>query len=104
MEETLVEVVRREVLEETCLVIDKVEPLFYIDHLIPGGQHWVSQTFIATPVPGSPAPAIPDDEREKCIKLRYFTYEEALALPPDQLTVSMALNLPEMRNMAYFTP
>ena len=98
MDERLADVAVRETVEELGVIVASVEPLFVIEHF-PEGQHWVSHTFGAVLAGNSPMPAVPEEEREKCLQLHYFTHDEAMRLPQDELTTSMLLNLPRMADL-----
>jgi mutator protein MutT len=80
--ETLVDAIRREFREEYQMDIDVVELLGASDHiLLSEGQHWISPTFIARHVDGTPMIA----ELEKCTAIGWYSLS-ALPEPLSQIT------------------
>ena len=86
--ETLTAAIKREFLEEYWMDIEIVELLDVSDHiLIAEQQHWVSPTFIARHVGGTPQIAEPD----KCTGIGWF----ALSALPQPLSI---VTQDDMRN------
>jgi mutator protein MutT len=80
--ETLVDAIRREFREEYQMDIDVVELLGVSDHiLLSERQHWISPTFIARHVDGTPMIA----ELEKCTAIGWYSLS-ALPEPLSQIT------------------
>ena len=88
--ERLVDAIVREFREEYEIEIAVVELLGVSDHLIPDeGQHWVSPTFIARHVAGTPRIVEP----EKCSAIGWF----ALDALPEPLSLITRDNIAQYR-------
>jgi 8-oxo-dGTP diphosphatase len=75
--ETLAAAVVREFAEEYGMTVEVTALIGVADHILPAeGQHWVSVSFTATHVAGTPSIREP----EKCTKIGWFTPDN---LPPD---------------------
>ena len=79
--ETIVEALKREVLEEIGIEIGDIEFLSYTDHILKDeNQHWVGMNFMARIKSGEPKILEPDKNDD----LRWFKFEEIptnLAMP-----------------------
>ena len=81
--ETFREAIIREVREEIGIEIEVGVLLELCDHILPEEhQHWVSPTFFARIVSGTPQIMEP----EKCDEIGWFTLDEAEKLPLSQVT------------------
>lgn len=81
--ETLANAIVREISEEYAMTIEVVRLLGVVDHIIAAeGQHWVSPTFIARHIGGSPRIVEP----EKCMAIGWFTLD---ALPSPLSLISI---------------
>ncbi|RMG88127.1 MAG: NUDIX domain-containing protein [Chloroflexi bacterium] len=82
--ERLIDAIVREFLEEYGMQIEVVELLGVDDHILPEeGQHWVSPTYIAKYVGGTPRIMEP----EKCTAIGWFSLN-ALPQPLSAITQS----------------
>lgn len=80
--ERLAEAVQREFLEEYGMVIAVGELLAVDDHILPDeGQHWISPTFLARHISGTPE----IKEPSKCSAIGWFALE-ALPEPLSKIT------------------
>lgn len=80
--ETLAQAIVREFREEYAMEIEIIELLKVADHILPDeGQHWVSPTFLARHINGTPQIVEP----EKCSALGWFTMD---ALPEPLSVIS----------------
>lgn len=71
--ETLANAVKREFQEEYGMDIELVELLAIDDHILPDeGQHWVSPTYVARHIGGTPT----IQEPEKCSAIGWFAIDE----------------------------
>lgn len=76
--DTMESTIKREMKEELDVEIEVGKHLSPIDHIIPKeNQHWVTSTFIAKIVKGTPKIMEP----EKCDEIRWFTLDEIEKLP-----------------------
>ncbi|NRQ38008.1 NUDIX domain-containing protein [Nonomuraea sp. NN258] len=67
--ETLHDAVRREFVEEYGMRVEPYRLLDLFDHILPDeGQHWISATYLAAHVAGTPAIREPD----KCTEIGWF--------------------------------
>jgi mutator protein MutT len=93
--ETLIETIQREFIEEYGMQIEVLELLGVNDHILPEeGQHWVSPTYIARHVAGTPTIREP----EKCLAIDWFSLD-ALPKPLSQVTQE-DLKMLQKRNTA----
>jgi 8-oxo-dGTP diphosphatase len=82
--ERLADAVQREFLEEYGMVIEVGELLAVDDHILPEeGQHWVSPTYLAKHISGTPE----IKEAGKCSAIGWFKLD-ALPEPLSQITQS----------------
>lgn len=80
--ERLADAVRREFLEEYGMEVEATGLLGVFDHLLPEeGQHWVSATFLAKHVGGTPEIREPG----KCLEIGWFRLD-ALPRPLSRIT------------------
>ena len=76
--DTMKDTIIREMQEELGVTIEVAEHLSPIDHIIPEeGQHWVTSTFIAKIIDGTPKIMEP----EKCEEIGWFTLDEIKDIP-----------------------
>ena len=88
--ERLADALIREFLEEYGMRIEIIEPLGFFDHILPEEkQHWVTATFIARHVGGTPSILEP----QKCAAIGWFP----LSAPPAPLSKITEANLKSYR-------
>jgi ADP-ribose pyrophosphatase YjhB (NUDIX family) len=88
--ERLIDAVKREFLEEYGMEIEIVESLGFFDHILPDEkQHWVTATFIARHIGGTPRILEP----QKCTAIGWFP----LSAPPTPLSRITQENLKSYR-------
>ena len=76
--DTMKDTIIREMQEELGVTIEVAEHLSPIDHIIPEeGQHWVTSTFTAKIIDGTPKIMEPG----KCEEIGWFTLDEIKDLP-----------------------
>jgi len=79
--EKLEDAVKREVREELGIEIEVIEQLETVDHIIPDeNQHWISTTYIARYVSGTPKIMEPE-------KLSEYKLVKLSEINPDDLTI-----------------
>jgi mutator protein MutT len=84
--ETMAQAVVREIKEELGVVVEVVQQLLSIDHLIPAeGQHWVATPFLVRIASGTPKVMEP----HKCNGVGWF----ALHKLPQPLAITTNLNI-----------
>jgi 8-oxo-dGTP diphosphatase len=85
------EAIKREIKEEYDFDIEVLELLEVVNHIIPEEkQHWVSPSFIAKKVGGTPR----NLEPEKCTEIRWIDLSE---INPDELTMPSRSNFLKFR-------
>jgi mutator protein MutT len=83
--ETLVQALKREMMEEYGVEIAVHDLLGVFDHILRDeGQHWISPTYICTIISGTPTIREP----EKCAAIGWFTLDEAAHLPLSIITAN----------------
>lgn len=82
----------REIMEELNIVIEPLEHLPPIDHIIPQDkQHWVTSIFISRIIRGIPTIMEPG----KCDEIGWFSIDEIKNL---DLSIATQLNIPQIQN------